>query len=174
MKRRRRIRFGASIPMPDGGEALYADAEHPVSSSLRTDGGLSQMGISGEGFQREVNVSRHTETQPGGKYRFCWELSLYQHPGIRRQIPIACTVPRRSRPGQLPPPAPPEARRISRAFHELAKAGYDPRHPPAGGGGIPRGKLWHQVMLPALCSGGATLDSVRRVLRDHGVYRKGK
>jgi hypothetical protein len=151
-----------------GGEGcmvLGADKEHPIYSKLCPDGRLEQQGISCDGFQREVGVERHTEGTPRG-HKFCWDLHLYQHPGIRQVIPLGC-----SREGSKE--APKEAKLMARAWHKLAEAGYDPRE--IGHGGVPRGRLWHQVMLPALYGAiysdrPEALRHVRQRLRDHGLW----
>jgi len=138
---------------------LSADKEHPVSSKLCADGSLEQMGISGEGFQREIGISRHTEAE--GKS--CWELHLYQHPGIRRIVPLGCSRDRNK--------APANARLMARAFHKLAEQGYDPREAESSGriGGSPRGRNWHQMMLPALC-GEPTEKSIIAGLKDYVTW----
>ena len=153
----------------DGSEILSADTEHPISSHLKVDGSLSQQGISCEGLQREVGVNRHTELVPGGKkqrYKFCWDLTLYQHPGCRKVVPLGCTS-HRGTGTAADNPAPKLAREIARAFHRMAQAGYDPREKHAGGG--PRGLWWHRFVAPLLCGGGE-LDErrMRHLLKQRG------
>jgi hypothetical protein len=155
----------------DASEILSADREHPVSSHLKADGSLSQQGISCEGLQREVGVHRRTELVPGGKkqrYKFCWTLSLYQHPGCRKEIPLGCTA-HRGDGTAAHNPAPKMAREIARAFHRMAQAGYDPREKHEGRGGAPRGYYWHRFVAPLLC-GGSEVDErwMRRLLKHQG------
>lgn len=146
--------------LDDGSEVLVADLEHPVSSHLKADGGLSQQGISCDGFQREVGVNRHTELVPGGKkqrYKFCWDLHLYQHPGCRKIVPLGCT--RSDGTGHTP--APKLAREFSRAFHRLAQM---------GGSGANRARYWHQFVAPMLCgSGDIDVKRLRRELKLNGL-----
>lgn len=149
---------------------LVADAEHPVSSALHADGTLAQMGISAEGFQREINVHRYTNLpDTAGRYTFHWELHLYMHPGIRHVIPLSGM--KRSGKGGVPPMAPADVRRMSEALHRMALAGYDPRKSPASGGGWPRGMLWHRIMLYALCAH-SLLGDFKRALHLNGLSRK--
>ena len=151
-----------------GGEFTFAGRRWPVASKIDPTGSLQQQGISGEGFQREIGVDRHTEIV-GGKTKFCWDLHLYQHPGCRKTIPLGCTATSKKT-GAVPAPA--EARRLARALHKLAKAGYDPSDPPPGGqGGIPRGQLWHQFAGNALCgSGDLDLAGIRKYLKRQGLW----
>jgi hypothetical protein len=134
---------------------LSHDKEHPVSSKLCQDGRLEQMGLSWEGFQREVGVHRTTE-----KDQFCWSLDFYQHPGNRRSVPLACTT----RETQTPPA---EVLQMARAFHKLAESGVDPRED--GGRGNPRGKSWHRFVVPALM-GEPTKKSVEKHLKEEGLW----
>jgi len=135
---------------------LSADKEHPISSKLCPSGSLEQMGVSGEGFQREVGVHRAYDRATS---KYCWALSLYQHPGIRHEIPLGC--------GHSAEAAPKQAKLMARAWHKLAEAGYDLRE--AHTGGVPRGNLWHQIMLPALCAKADEKSVVKR-LKDHGLW----
>lgn len=148
-------------------EILSADAEHPVSSRITRRGELSQMGVSCEGFQREVGVRRHTEATPTGGHKFCYTLSFYQHPGVRHELPLGCTPTGGG--GDRTPPAPAEARRFAKALHRAAQVGYDPRNPPGPGGGGPRGSWWHRLVLPVTC-GKPGLGQIRATLRAHGYW----
>lgn len=161
--------FGRRFRGEDGSDILSADDEHPISSILKPDGSLSQQGISGEGLQREVAVHRHTELRSGGGYDFCWELTLYQHPGCRKVIPLGCSRSKKTGVASENP-APALARKIARAFHRMAQTGYDPREPPGGGGGGgARGLWWHRFVAPRLCGDGKLdLKILVRELKRHG------
>lgn len=156
-------------------EILSADAEHPVSSMIDTRGNLTQQGISCEGFQREVGVSRHTSAPDArGRQRYCYELTFFQSPGVRYGLPLGCTPLGNHRQGS--PPAPAEARRFAKALHRAAQAGYDPREATTDAernrrGGGPRGSWWHRLVLPIAC-GKPELAAIKATLRAHGYWPK--
>lgn len=69
-----------------------------ISSQIRGNlGALYQQGIDAYGIQREISISRSTNLPAAGKrgYTFNYTLTIYMHPGLRREVPVVVNSTRR-------------------------------------------------------------------------------